>query len=147
MSRPCLYSIDCSRCLCELANCYGASQAQAAATQNLVELGCCKLKKVYALCENFIYTGPLPVLSLGRGSVPGLTGSRGSLGSRGSRGSRGSWGSWGSRDSRGSLSFMTTVTRSLIALSQSELEFGSRPISVVTSSCMCIALTSFLPLA
>ena len=40
----------------------------------LVELSCCKLKKVYALCENFIYTGPLPVLSLGWGSVLGLAG-------------------------------------------------------------------------
>ena len=45
------------------------SQARAAATQNLVELSCCKLKKIYALCENFIYTGWPPVL------LPGLTGS------------------------------------------------------------------------
>ena len=57
-----------------IALCHGESQAQAVATQNLVELGCCKLKKVYALCENFIYTGPLPVLSLGWGSVLGLAG-------------------------------------------------------------------------
>ena len=32
------------------------SPAQAAATQNLVELSCCKLKKIYALYENFIYS-------------------------------------------------------------------------------------------
>jgi len=32
------------------------------------------------LCENFIYTGPLPVLSPGRGSVPGLAGLLGLLG-------------------------------------------------------------------
>jgi len=60
--------------------CHGGSLAQAAATQNLVELGCYKLKKVYALCENFIYTGPLPVLSPGWGSVPGLAGLAGLLG-------------------------------------------------------------------
>jgi len=56
------------------------SQARAAATQNLVELNCCKLKKIYALCKNFIYIGPLPVLSLGRGSVPGLAGLTGLTG-------------------------------------------------------------------
>ena len=59
------------------------SQARAAATQNLIELNCCKLKKIYALCENFIYIGPLPVLSLGWGSVPGpagLTGLTGLMG-------------------------------------------------------------------
>ena len=39
---------------------------------NLVELSCCKLKKIYALCENFIYIGLLPVLSPGRGFVPGF---------------------------------------------------------------------------
>ena len=39
----------------------GGSQAPAAATQNLVELSCCKLKKIYALCENFIYIGQRPV--------------------------------------------------------------------------------------
>ena len=39
----------------------GGSQAPAAATQNLVELSCCKLKKIYVLCENFIYTGQRPV--------------------------------------------------------------------------------------
>jgi len=61
-------------CIPVRQECHGGSQAQAAATQNLVELGCCKLKKVYALCENFIYTGPLPVLSPGQGSVPGLAG-------------------------------------------------------------------------
>ena len=56
------------------------SQARAAATQNLIELNCCKLKKIYALCENFIYIGLLPVLSLGRSSVPGLAGLTGLTG-------------------------------------------------------------------
>ena len=74
MSWPCLYSIDCSRCLCELANCYGSLRHGLQRFSNLVELSYCKLKKIYALCENFIYIGPLPVLSPGRSSVPGLTG-------------------------------------------------------------------------
>ena len=51
----------------------GGSQARAAAPKNLVELSCCKLKKIYALCENSIYTGwrPVPLdqhLSLGLAS-------------------------------------------------------------------------------
>ena len=50
------------------------SQARAAATRSLVGLICYKLKEIYALCENFIYIGPLPILSLGWCSVPGLTG-------------------------------------------------------------------------
>jgi len=37
------------------------SQARAATTQNLVGLSCCKLRKIYMLCENFIYTGQTPV--------------------------------------------------------------------------------------
>ena len=56
------------------------SQARAAATRSLVGLVCCKLKEIYALYENFIYIGPLPVLSLGRGSVPGLMGLMGLTG-------------------------------------------------------------------
>ena len=37
------------------------SQARAVATQNLIELSCCKVKKIYTLCENSIYSGRWPV--------------------------------------------------------------------------------------
>ena len=87
------------------------SLARAAAIRSLIELVCCKLKKTYALCENFIYTGQPPVLP------PGPTGSDQVRSGRTSTpdgplspGPWGSQGSQGSRDSLGSLSFMTAAT-------------------------------------
>ena len=32
--------------------------------KNLIELSCCKLKKIYMLCENFIYTEQARILGL-----------------------------------------------------------------------------------
>jgi len=42
---------------------------------NLIGLSFCKLRKIYALCENFIYAGRSSVLScLGLMKLTGLTG-------------------------------------------------------------------------
>jgi len=67
------------------AECHGGLRHRLRRFRNFIGLSCCKLKKIYTLCENFIYIGPLPVLSLGRASVPGLTGLVGLRGLMGSR--------------------------------------------------------------
>ena len=48
---------------------------------NLVELSCCKLRKIYVLCESFIYTGQTRVpCCLGLVRLTGLTGLAGLAG-------------------------------------------------------------------